>query len=200
MICNKKVLLTFFRLIIEAIGSPHMLCRAVRLKSINVCDRNEGFCCKGAVSFRGTHISELKLVRVKKSMCRRDEPGSLRLLGEKTMFAVCYYGQCPPPSRWQNVNAMEHFQSVALSTEACQRSTSGVRLTALHYNAPSLDSMSPSPSSPFIYLPAVCHLLISLVGRNVISSPHSQTQSFSNPPPTQALAPSVGLSAVLVCP
>lgn len=52
------------------------------------------------------------------------------------------------------------------------RSTSGVRLTAFHYNAPSLASAA-SLSFPLIYLPAVCYLLISQVSCNDISSPHT---------------------------
>lgn len=168
------------------------------------------FYWQAALSSQGTHISERVGENWEKQPCQRDEPGSLGAVVEKTMFAVRYYGQCPPPSRWQNVNAMEHFQLAALSTEACQEALQeSVWLPSTTMPPPSTASGT-SPPFPFIYLPAVCHLLISPVGSNVISSllfhTHTHTHTSGSTmllhPRTRALSSSVGLSdaLVLVCP
>lgn len=148
------------------------------------------FYWQAALSSQGTHISERVGENWEKQPCQRDEPGSLGAVVEKTMFAVRYYGQCPPPSRWQNVNAMEHFQLAALSTEACQEALQeSVWLPSTTMPPPSTASGT-SPPFPFIYLPAVCHLLISPVGSNVISSLlfHTHTHTYkwlhnASPPP-----------------
>lgn len=98
-----------------------------------------------------------KLVRTEKSQsCWKDEQDSCRAVVEKTMFAVCCYGQCPPPSRWQNVNATEHFVGGSFHW-GVPRSTSGVRLTALHNNTPSLRRISHSLFVSLYLLP--CSLL-----------------------------------------
>lgn len=136
----------------------------------------------GAVSFQGTHISELVSVNWEKPVLpgesRGDHSPSVRVVVEKTMFAVCYYGQCPPPSRWQNVNAMEHFESAALSTEACQEALQESVWLPSTIKPPPSTASAASLSFPFICSPAACHLLISPVGCNVISSPntHRYTQ------------------------
>lgn len=190
--------LTFCWSIVKAIGSALILCLAVRLESISFSDRRLElfFVLVARVQYHFKGLAFLnKLVRIEKSQCcRRDEPDSLRVVGKKTMFAVCYSGQYPLPSGWRIVNAMRHFQSVALSTEAYQRSTSGVRLTAHRYNDPSLDS--PRPWSPFIL---ACSLSFTYFSSglhfNFLPS-HTHTKLIK--PRTQALAPSVGLGSAFV--
>lgn len=111
---------------------------------------------------------------------------------ENDVFAVCYYGECPRPSRRQNVNATEHFHAAALCTEACQEALEeSVRLPSTTKPPPSTAAAS-SPALPFIYLPAVCHLLISPVAPvwfHPLFLTHSQTLTASHTCTQRQVAP-----------
>lgn len=145
-----------------AVSSWHHICRdaAVAQGLIDyVYNQSQAFfdwiqpsCWQTAASFQRSHVPEL--VRSEKSQCCwKDEPGSCGVVVEKTMFARCYYGQCPPSSQWQNVNAMECFDSAAPSIEACH----GAVQESVWLPSTTISSISHSPFLLLYLLP--CSLL-----------------------------------------